>query len=1223
MGQASIEGNQAKTTVKTNDPKLDDPNFAGLGLWSTQFAQTVLNVVFGTPTQQSSGVDGVSGGDSLLEALQFRQQAMKIYAEEEGIEFPEGGGPVQGAQAAVGAEGNVTVEVSSTATATNSAFIEWLTDLKKLASQEPVFMGSETMQLLSAMHSSDEATVYTELVSLAKISTLSVTAEQKMVIEAKLQVLAKAIAEKNAVGGSFVLNLTIPVVMLAVFAETIGLSTDSTTSKATKEALYAALSNITTALGTANYESLIHQKPADLTFLDLISEDPQRAGAALSALTAGYTPPEGVSTSDVSAALSFIANTIATLKTKDRKTLQSVDREGLTELFTQTLEAAAAAGTISPAVKTELLATLVPLIVDKMYDLNYTELTEGLRSPSVETIRNSLVTLTGVDTDKRLSHTTRTVAKSYIQALIDMLGFMAQVRAFITMSQGQMSEALAQAKIASVTDEVNLSMKVYEAELKKIQAEYKDTCSKIDYANMMRMLMPLISIFMAVAMLIVSVVSLVSSVLSFGAAAAPSAAMVAGLISAIIGVVSSAVSVVLTCVDSGLQMAGKESMWVQLANACGITDSAEQSAFIAGFQFLIQLITVIATCGVAFGLTAGKAAAQEAVAQVEKAVEGAAEEAVEKEGGKAASKELVEKAATTGVEIGKGAGEVGRTAGSTVAKAVIGEVGEEAAKEAAEKGTYKLAFQQVKELGFRAAFKQGMRMSKLAFKEVGKDVMKDILKKIIFTEVVLGTVNTVLGSGLVTQGLIELGKLIFHNDRDAMIFAIVMTAAVMVVTMAAAAKISSKFGASKGVGQVEGAGSEANATGEVGDVVAELGDQASEASQKGTAAARQASEAAAESSAASEKAAAEAAKSAAEVPGGGTPTAAAEPGGGTPTAAPVSGQPVQAAPPAPAKTPQVEGQAAPPLPQAEATPSRAQEVPEEAPSKPSPEAEGGPEEAAPSEVPEMAQAPGEGGQLVEGSPQGTQDTETYSVKVQDPEKAVTSMTEKMRQVFIKVLNTILRALQKMSKETGEAAVTAAETGSVRGGWPALERQLQKLASKLAQFIKTLEQKSVAALASEAAQEAASVAQRKTSDQLREAIANFAKKVLQMLKETLGMEAKSGSEKFARASSSLAECVKLATTAIRIWSGVIQYKTKREQAKLHEMMAELDIDTSQLQAVMQLFNQMSGIDQTQTIQDLSDDTAKMFESWTGLLEMVSGFIEGAGGQVTELMMKANR
>ena len=612
MEEASVQWNPSKTTVKTNDPTLDEPNFAGLGLWSTQFSQTVINIMFGTPEEQNAAIDSISGGDSLLEALQFQQQAMQTFFEETGIEGP----------------GILPKSIT-----TNTAFVEWLTELKSLIPKDTVFLSAEASQILTSMHSSDENTVYAELVDLADLQTLSLTGQQKATIMDRLQKLAKAIAEKNATGGSFVLNLTIPILMQAAFAETIGLSTDITTSKATKEAIFSALSNITSTLSSVNFEKLTNQKPADQTYLALTSGTAQQIIQALTLLTGGYTPPAGVSSSDVSAALSSMANSIASLSPDDRKVLESADRDALTALFSKALDTAAASGVISGDVKAALLASLVPLLVDKTFDVNFAKHSEGLTSTNAATIRTALLALTGIDSDKRLTKTTRTVAMSYIQALIDMLTFMSQVRCFITVSQGELSEKLNKAKIASLDEEIQTSAELYKTQLEKMRKMYEKTLDQLKTQRLMKLLMPLIGIGMAVVMLILAVTILVSSIFSFGAAAGPGATTMAALIVAIVGAISAGVSLVLTCVDSGLQLAGKTSMWTDLAKALGITNATEQAAFIAGFQFLIQLVTVVASGGTILALNALKTAAKEAA---EESVEIGVKEGV-KEGAREAA----------------------------------------------------------------------------------------------------------------------------------------------------------------------------------------------------------------------------------------------------------------------------------------------------------------------------------------------------------------------------------------------------------------------------------------------------------------------------------------------------------------------------------------------------------------------------------------------------------
>lgn len=423
--------------------------------------------------------------------------------------------------------------------------------------------------------------------------------------------------------------------------------------------------------------------------------------------------------------------------------------------------------------------------------------------------------------------------------------------------------------------------------------------------------------------------------------------------------------------------------------------------------------------------------------------------------------------------------------------------------------------------------------------------------------------------------------------------------------------------------------------GEAGEGMEEAAEAVGEAGQAGRAAAKGAPKAVSKAPGAGE-----ALEEAAESAPTATAREAGEPVSGQPTAegAPQAHPSEQAAP----STQAHEGQPAGPPPQPEAqgtpsepeTPPEAQRTAEEAPEEPpeTPEGSSAKEAAAEAETAHLATAEGgPGGLLAEGGAQGTAQEEAPAtlVKPKDAAQVAEQTASKMKHAFEKLLAAFREALKEAKKAAAELDMKetqkAADEGVVsKGGVRALENLAKKLHAFLTTLFHAMKEKSTGALILEAGKETAVAASKKFVEVLRNAIMSCIKKFAEVLKDAIDFKpGKTGSDTFNKFGLKLEGLIQLGAVAIRLWSGVYQYQAKLKEADLHKLKAELAIDTAQFQAVMQEFNQLSGIDQTQTIQDLSDDTSKMFESWTALLEMVSGFIEGAGGQITELMMKANR
>ena len=1283
MDDTSIQGAPAKTDVKTNDPKLDEPALAGLGLWSTQFAQTFLGVLFGTTEQPPGAVDDISS----LEDLEFRQAALHTFSEEEGLEFPGTGGitPPPG----------------------NTAFVEWLTELKKISFHQSVFLSAEMNQILTATHSSDEATVYAELVNLADLQSLSLTGDQKATIMDRLQKLAKAIAEKNAVGGAFVLNVTIPILVLTIFSDTVGLSTDISIPPATRDALLTALSNISSAIAEANYENLVHRNPTDQNFLALTSKDPKQIGQALATLTGGYTPPPGVSASEVDAALSTIANVLSTLSPEEEATLESVDRKGLTDLFSLALGSAVNAGTISATAEKEFLASLVPLLVDKVYDVNYAEHAEGLRSPDPKIIDRSLKILTGINSDKRLSPTTRKIAMSYIQALIAMLEFMAQVRAFISISQGTLSENLAQAKMATASDECTTAMTLYKDELAKIQKEYEKNLSDLQRQELMKRLMPLIAIGVAVTILVASIVTLIISIPTGGIAAPMSLAALTALITAIIGTIGAVLALVLTCIDSGLQLAGKTSMWIAFANALGITNSTEQMAFITAFQLIMQLGISGASCLVSIGMASAKAAVEDLLEEVS--------------------------------EISSTLGKAGEAAAEGAAEGVAGAVGtglkdlerglegglEGAASEAGEGSVSELIQLAKKAAVSSSKLAKGGKAAEKTLGQVSRKEMMHIAMKIMRNQIIIAVVCSLFGSGLLTEGLSKLGQLIFKDSTDAMIFTIIMSIAIMILGMYATKKICGEGGKAEGVGIVEKDSPEPGvAPDETVDVnLTPVEPHAAFATPELSASppkpipveetppstppptkplprppsirppssvhtAPEGGEPLPpggeglppqEGGEFAEGGLLDGNEEGAPPPyeeegpgenverppppyapppyappplpgtpppegvplglpttepgsisatpsveggggtgggGGGAGEGGGEAGGGFDTAAPASATAAPSAAPASAT-------AAPSAAPATAAPTAAAATPGSAPATPTTSAAtaaaaatGTPTAAAapatagtastqtvgmPTAPASKATKPGEGGSEDESISTGHEVIESFK-----------SSVEKLRKFFLNLAYKWISKLQDLTGERSEAQWLAEAGETIKGGVSALKNAAQKLLSSLKRFIQW------------ATGKLAQTGKSPLTEALLTKMSKFAKEISEALDDALfiGKDTES-SAKLLAATHAWMNAIKTATTIVKLWASITDYRLHMKQAKLDKLLAELEIDKATLESVMHMFNQLSGIDQTQTIQDLGDDAVKQFEAWTSLLEMVSGFIEGAGQRVNELVSKANK
>jgi hypothetical protein len=602
--QQGIEGSKAKLSVKTSDPKLDEPGFAGLGLWSIQFATTVIQILIGTMKDVPRGIDSISTtGESIAATLAYREEALHQALVEAGLvsSDTETGTHVFEGNTTVGPEGveDRTAEVNDTSV--NAAFLAWVETLSKATSTPLTPLSQSTQTLLSAIHSTDAETVAETLVDMANLPSLNLSPSTKALILSKIGDLAALIAQSNKSGGAFVIGMTVPGLMIPVFMESLDMSTDTSMTTTQKGDLSTALYNICISLAHANLEKAVSTKTPSREYTDLVSEDPQKVGMLLFTIAGTMPLPHDVKDTDMIGAINGIATTLCSLSPEDKSVLQSTDKSSLTELFMKGLDGAEDTGLISPSVKAALIPILIPLLVDQTAQINQVKLTGDLSSQDPADIEKALTFLTGVGTDKSINNVTKHVAMSYIQALVSAMVYLGNMRALMLQMETEFTQELGAAKISNISESLQIAQLTYTKALQNIDTKYQKNIDALDKAHLWAWLGPLIGVLCAVIMAIVMVVLAVVTVVTGGAAAPILIAAIgatASMISAIVGAVTAVAVAAIILIDAICQWSSGTSMWTMLCNALGVKDQMLVDLISTIFEIVIQLVAIVATAGV-------------------------------------------------------------------------------------------------------------------------------------------------------------------------------------------------------------------------------------------------------------------------------------------------------------------------------------------------------------------------------------------------------------------------------------------------------------------------------------------------------------------------------------------------------------------------------------------------------------------------------------------------
>lgn len=1169
MESAGIKEPREEVDVKTNDPKLDEPAFAGLGLWSLQLAQTFTNLVLRTPPSSAQTVDTLSGsGESLAETLQYRFEGLQQYLSEIGPEAASKEEGLFGTQITGGPEG-VPPNVPKTFSVNQTVFADWVNQLKEAVANPPLYLPPETINTLDSLKSTDPTTINTTLVTLANVDALHATPDTKKVVQDKLTILSGFIADTNAQGGSMTLNMTVPSIILPAFVHALGISEDTSMTSAEKTALYSALFNISNTLGKANFQDIIQTRPEDPSFTALTASNAQKISTLLVSISRTYTRPKGVSTSDVSLCLSSVATTLAALGEDDKKILLSVSKPELTSLLSKSFNVAAASGSISPQAIEALKNSLLPLLVEGIFSINHAQYAEGIRSLDVGVLRTSITALSEVETDSKLSPPSKIVLKSYLQVLLTALTFMANVRATMSTMETEFTTELSRAKQANILAEVTFAASVLKNQIATADTKLSDMLSQISTMVLLKYLMPAIGIAVAVGLFALAIGAAVLTVL-FPPAGIAAFGTIGGIVIASVGVIGAAVSLALTITDAGLQMGTDKGMWQRLSESLGVTDPNGQAALSVTFQLAIQAIFIVATLGTELIVAAIKAASDAATRSVLTTIKEAIKAALENLN-KEILKSILKETAVTVAQTSAGAGVSYLFASGVITQGLN--------KVAASLGL------DAKEQMIFTAIMSSAIMVTIVIASIGANLAFNRLMTKILSEKepTLGAVGestptttvTVTGTSAVSvEGVRAPGAL----------------------EAPVAEPISPTTGTAPG-GPLGGA-----AAAKPGATPVSAATPASTTGATTTTTTTTTTAAPTESLVAAttgQPTAAPAAPSVEETPQPSTSTAPTQPSEAIAPIAPSTAAPTQ--PTAPPTTPST---ATPqPTPEAQAQAATASAT---LPPKPTTEAPTPPEQpATPQIAAEMptpsAEAPSEGG--LEGLGTGAAEE-------------VKKLFQKITEFFTKLIEAFKEALQQTKEEMG---ISASFTETLGSPVKLLRNFIEKL-KQLKEFESLFEdmeeiplspKESTEGVAEPLPIEGSGTVALKTAD--LQALQKLLSKLIDFMTKN--------AEKLQTGIKITDLFIEVIGTLAKGGGRLYQASAKISQAEIDKKLAVLEKNFAELQAILGLLLDTSSLDQSETIRQISKDASDSYEGWAKLLELVSSFIEDASKDVSQMLTHA--
>ncbi len=607
VSQQGVQDPTQSRTVKSNDPVLASPDpqkssseFSQMNAEVTKSIIQYAMTLFGMESQTSltTLVQKENGKNATDDELTFVRQAIEDYSTESeaGVDYLKTDTTTTDVKLP-----KAGTEKTPEAKDPIDAWIKSINDL--MTDLDPV--STENSTILKTLESKDSQAIAQMLIEASGLETLTnLSPADKELAIAKFNDLAKIIAEKNENGGSYLTGLPIGSFLTVVFARTLGIADDKSLSAEQKELLASLLNNAAEKVASANFQSITSREEPSAEYKTLTGEDSEAIQKLLNEfikdIDASKLSADQKAALDAKMAELSKKLTDKSLDESVRSKLLSNNPDVVKEVLISLL------GDMSdvPApVSQFLLSQIVPTIAQSMGAINEIELNARLKSSNPEEVEQALNILSGLAHDNTLPPTEKKIIQDYLKVLCQALAFMAQIRSLITRLEGEFTQAIAAAKMATASEQTKNAMKLMETKLEEIQKKYVENADKIRTAEILKYLMPIIAVILLIVAIIVLVVSLIGAIPSGGATAAVGLTVVAQIIALVVAIMVTTAVLVFTIVDTIVNWTTNKGIMDHIYDACGLNDPTARKGITMAIN--VALVVIIGALTLGAGIVGG------------------------------------------------------------------------------------------------------------------------------------------------------------------------------------------------------------------------------------------------------------------------------------------------------------------------------------------------------------------------------------------------------------------------------------------------------------------------------------------------------------------------------------------------------------------------------------------------------------------------------------------
>ncbi len=460
----------------------------------------------------------------------------------------------------------------------------------------------ENSAILQSLNSSNPEEITQMLLNLTGIDIKKDLSpvDQKM-IESQFGKLGSIIAEANEKGlPSPILNMTVSTLLTASFSVTLDINNNPSLTDDQKNLLGSLLHTTAQKISSANLQAIVTRDAPSEEFTNLTSTDSVTVQAQIQSLlkNADLSKLSESDKAQLTNLLSQLSQKMASKSFSEEMGLMllSNDPEVIKKALTSLL---GDLGQASPILAQFINTVVIPILAGEIGKINQTELNQMLKSNNAGEIGKSLGILSGTVTDSTLVGTEKKIVVDYLKVLTEALAFMAQIRSIITRLEGKFTQDIAAAKMATTSEQVKNAMNLYLLKAEEIQKKYVENADKIRQAQVMKYLMPIISILLIAVALIVLAASLVAAIPSGGVSAVAGITAFAQIIALITALSVTAVTLVYTIADTIVSWTTNKSILEHAFE--DVEDATVRKGLVMGVNIAMVVVTTVLTLGIGVG----------------------------------------------------------------------------------------------------------------------------------------------------------------------------------------------------------------------------------------------------------------------------------------------------------------------------------------------------------------------------------------------------------------------------------------------------------------------------------------------------------------------------------------------------------------------------------------------------------------------------------------------